>query len=255
MWLLLLFWATVLWRLVVFLLAVWLFVSKLVLIRGLNSISSSVPRELVDRSFVDNLRRRCRITTRYDAKLIAEERSWTLLLYFFFFGVPSDSRVVVNSILSLLGINCCGIIITCRDSMWIPFSITDFLLWTAWLADVDAATRASRTYTVAAGTCRDRKAEGGWKGHDSLSIQHYTTISKISYAYSLRSDESFFLLQGQKNPIITSKKLLWRNLMPRAFHVAHNCVPHFLCVRVCRFSLLEARGRNGCHHLDSNGSS
>jgi hypothetical protein len=27
---------------------------------------------LLDRSFVDNPRRRCRITTRYDAKLIAE---------------------------------------------------------------------------------------------------------------------------------------------------------------------------------------
>lgn len=86
--------------------------------------------------------------------------------------------------------------------MWIPFSITVFLLWTAWLADVDAATRASRIYTVAAGTW-DRKAEGAWKGHDSLSIQHDTTISKISYIYSLRSDESFFLLQGKKIPIVT----------------------------------------------------
>ncbi len=177
------------------------------------------------------------------------------MLYFFFWGVPSDSRVVANSILSLLGINCSGIIIACRDSIWIPFSITVFL-WTAWLADVDAATRASRTCAVAAGTCRDRKAEGAWKGHDSLSIQHYTTISKISYIYSLRSDESFFFFRGKKIPIITSKKLLWwRTWMPRAFHVAHNCVPHSVCVRVCSFSLLEARGLYGCHHPDSNGSS
>jgi hypothetical protein len=34
-----------------------------------------------------------------------------------FSGVPSDSRVVVYSISSLLGISCSGIIIACRDSM------------------------------------------------------------------------------------------------------------------------------------------
>ncbi len=84
----------------------------------------------------------------------------TAVPFFFFFGVPSDSRVVVDSILSLLGFNCSGIIIACRDSILIPLSITVFLLWTAWLADVDAATRASRTCTVSAGTRRDRKAEG-----------------------------------------------------------------------------------------------
>jgi len=100
-----------------------------------------------------------------------------------FSGVPSDSRVVVYSISSLLGISCSGIIIACRDSMWLPFSVTVFLLCTAWLADVDAATRAHRTCVVAGGTCGDRKAEGAWKGHDSLSIQHYTTISKTSYIY------------------------------------------------------------------------
>jgi hypothetical protein len=51
MWLLLWFWATVLWRLVVVLLAVWLFVSKLGLIRGLNSVYSSVARELIGSFF------------------------------------------------------------------------------------------------------------------------------------------------------------------------------------------------------------
>jgi hypothetical protein len=60
--------------------------------------------------------------------------------------------------------------IGCEGTYWIVLLLTiqgddaglqrDFLLWTACLADVDAATRASRTYTLAAGTCRDRKAEG-----------------------------------------------------------------------------------------------
>jgi len=203
MWLLLWFWATVLWRLGVVLLAVWLFVSKLGLIRGLNSVYSSVARELIGSFFCwqskatmqDFNEVRCETDCRV-------KKLDTTAVLFFFGGVPTDSRVVVDSILSLLGIHCSGIIIACRDSMWIPFSITDFLLWTAWLADVDAATRASRTYTLAAGTCRDRKAEGAWKGHDSLSIQHYTTISKISYIsliFVAKCDESFFLLQGQKN--------------------------------------------------------
>ncbi len=190
-------------KLGVALLAVWLFVSKLGLIRGLNS-----------RLFIG-----CEgtywivllLTIQGDDAGLQRGtmRNWLqskevghYCYTFFFGGVPTDSRVVVDSILSLLGIHCSGIIIACRDSMWIPFSITDFLLWTACLADVDAATRASRTYTLAAGTCRDRKAEGAWKGHDSLSIQHYTTISKISYIsliFVAKCDESFFLLQGQKN--------------------------------------------------------
>lgn len=41
----------------------------------------------------------------------------TTAVLFFFGGVPTDSRVVVDSILSLLGIHCSGIIIACRDSM------------------------------------------------------------------------------------------------------------------------------------------